>query len=133
MIKIKDSLKKLIGRIIKMAAFLTAIGSLFIPLAIVLDIEIPKTPHWGIYVMVITGFICLILGAINVIKEERQRRNEMFLFALFVEAIADKQGVKTTEVMRKWEEITSGKSKRIKTKQESKQESNPDSPDNDFE
>jgi hypothetical protein len=93
----------------------TTLGSILIPLAFVVDIEIPKTPSWVIYALLIFGFGSILMGLIYYIHEERHRREEMYLFALMVTGIAEKMGVDMDKIANKLEENKYGKSKRIKT------------------
>lgn len=72
MSKIGTSIKRLIERILMRAAFITALGTMLIPLGVVLVLE---KPEWDFvaFLLIIAGFCSFIAAWYYTIKEERRQ------------------------------------------------------------
>jgi len=75
MSKISTSLKRLIGRIWMKAAYWTAIGTMLIPLGVLLAIEKPEWSEWALG-LIITGLASFIAGWVYTISDEKRRQRE---------------------------------------------------------
>ena len=67
-----------------MTSLYLALAMMTIPLALVIKIEIPSTPMWMIYTLLVIGFVSLIGSVIFTVIDERKKRKEaagIFLIA----------------------------------------------------
>lgn len=110
MIRVRDSLKRLIrGVKDNMSAFLTAIGSALIPLAVVLVVEIPGASSlssvwsWVALVLIIIGIAIIHRAWRETAREEQQRRKEGKVTLYVLASIAEKLGVDMDDAVKKVE------------------------------
>lgn len=108
---------KIILRWVNMrASYWTAIGTMLIPLGVVLLIEVPTASYWAFWIIV-TGFISFIAGWSYTVNEEREskkqrikdekRRNREHKENLIVLAeLASKNRLSTIRLRRLIEELT---------------------------
>jgi len=122
MSKIITFLKRLIGRILMRATYWTAIGTMLIPLGIVLVLAKPEWAGYA-YWLIIFGFASFAVGWYYTIREERrqqrdeQRRQEEHELRLRGEKtsllilghIAESLGVNMDKVAKDVEKMLDGK------------------------
>jgi uncharacterized membrane protein HdeD (DUF308 family) len=98
MSKIRDSLKKLIGRLKEMSNYWLALGALLIPLGFVVLLGKPDIEMWVVYLMVCLGLFCMVMGLINTQLDERNKRKESAMLMTLIASIALKMGVDVQEL-----------------------------------
>jgi hypothetical protein len=98
MFKIRDSLKKLIGRLKEMSNYWLALGALLIPLGFVVLLGKPDVEMWVVYLMVCLGLFCMVMGLINTQLDERNKRKESAMLMTLIASIALKMGVDVQEL-----------------------------------
>jgi hypothetical protein len=100
MSKIRDSLKRLLGRVYifmkeKRIEIWFVLGAIFIPLGFALLSSVKPEKSWLLEIMIIFGFICLAMAMINIeIESTRERKNkqrdleyEHFKFQLLIKKL----------------------------------------------
>ena len=118
--KLPPTIKRLVGRLLVKAAYYTAIGTMLIPIGVLLVVEVPSWNQLAFW-LIIAGLISFIAGWIYTIREERQkhadadreekrkrieekqRQRESRAHLLVLSEIAKRQGVSMTRVARRLE------------------------------
>jgi hypothetical protein len=105
--KIPPKVKTTIGRLREMASLFTAIGTMAMPLAVLVLLEAPKDSliYWWGTVLMVVGLGSLIYGWRFVIREEQQRRREAHMLFYILSAIAEKLGVDIHLIIGEMEKI----------------------------
>ena len=80
MVRVRDFLKRLIGRLRAMASLVAALGTVLIPIAVVLWQE-PTTPtrYWAGMILMALGVISFIRAWVIVTREERRKSEDLEL------------------------------------------------------
>ena len=107
MTKIVTLIERLIGRLREMASLFTALGTMAMPLAVIVWLEAPKTApfYWCGVAFMIVGFASVIQGWRYVVKEERRRDKQTQALFYVLGAIAEKLGVDMPEAIKEVEKI----------------------------
>lgn len=90
-----------------MASLFMVLGTMAMPLAVIVWLEAPKTTLFylcGVAFMIV-GFGSIILGWRYVIREEQQRRRETQAFLYILGAMAEKLGVDMPKAVDEVEKI----------------------------
>jgi hypothetical protein len=108
MSKFKTTMLRIVGRLKKMVSLFTALGTMFVPLGVLLVIERPDW-SWLALCLILIGIISLIIGWVYVIREERQRRREGKVFSYMLTGVAEKLGVDLKNAVKGLEKLIDGK------------------------
>ena len=108
MARVAAFLRRLIGRVKdNMSAFLTAIGSALIPLAVVLVVEVPGASSlssvwgWVALILIIIGIAIIYRAWRETVREEKQRRREGKVTLFVLGSIAEKLGIDMDNAVKK--------------------------------
>jgi fatty acid desaturase len=97
------------GKLLMKSTFWPAIGAMAIPLAVVLLLAIPDSfsSFWGWVALglILFGVISVIIGWVQTVSEEKQRRREGIVSLYVLTSIAQKLGVDVEEAVKKIKEL----------------------------
>ena len=100
-------LRGLIGRLREMASLLIALGTIAMPLAVIVLLEAPETApfYWCGVAFMIVGFVSVIFGWRHIAKEEQRRGKETQALFYILGAMAEKLGVDMPKAIKETEKI----------------------------